>query len=677
MTVSKKLIENVTELKKSLNEISVYDLDVYTSMELYYKVAKKLNEVITELMRFEGVVSDEVVEQNEKLVYLLGEGLNTEVVNFIKQLIANGTIERILNFELFNDLNNQIKNLSVKKITLNDCDKDLLLAIQNKDSETSFDLLSEPREKSVDISKFKDYDLITIDRKWSELNRKSDGTGNWGNNLLYKKGYVKNIKVDINSETDIHGKVFIYKKFKDGQIQVQSSYNVNGKGVVTIPVNKYIEHDFYVSTRCENVRYESSETIKAAIFGTTTEKFSPNFELNYCFAVGIEYYNLYTNQDNLLFNQNKNLLNPCSLLPTASGFEYPIVFDFTTNTLNISNIYVLDTSLSLISKPSYKIQNKSLVIKDIPEEGYYVIYLMFDCETKELELYYSNGETLPLDLSNFGNKLTICYGLTDGKTYFTFGEINERYVKVIVKNSLNVDDTLEDDKIIPKFAEKKIITSLQQQNRWFNKKVNIIGDSVIKGENSEDRYKRMKDDNIACILMEEYGFKVARNYGIGGSRISSHVTNENGMVDRFNRMDNDADLIIIAGGTNDFGNDVELGNLSNLSDNTKFKPALYNTLKGLQDKYHGKEIYFVTPTHRKDSKPDNIANRVGLTLKDYVEAAYEVCELLSIPIIDMWKELGFSPFNSTLKSIYMTDGLHPTVKGMRQYYGKKICKAIK
>lgn len=110
MAVSKNLIENVGELRKTLNEISVYDFDVYTSMELYYKIANKLNEVIKELMRFEGVVSDEVIEQNEKLIYLLGEGLNNEVVNKINQMIHNGTMDSIINNNVFNSLNNKIDN---------------------------------------------------------------------------------------------------------------------------------------------------------------------------------------------------------------------------------------------------------------------------------------------------------------------------------------------------------------------------------------------------------------------------------------------------------------------------------------------------------------------------------------------------------------------------------------
>lgn len=109
MTVSKQLIQNIEELRKSLNEISVYDLDVYTSMELYYKIANKLNEVINELSRFEGVVSDEVIKQNKELLYLLDEGLNLEVVKKINNMINDGTMEVIINNNLFKSFNNSLE----------------------------------------------------------------------------------------------------------------------------------------------------------------------------------------------------------------------------------------------------------------------------------------------------------------------------------------------------------------------------------------------------------------------------------------------------------------------------------------------------------------------------------------------------------------------------------------
>ena len=108
MTV-KELIQNVEDLKVHLNEVSVYDLDVHTSLDLYYTIAKKFNVVIKELSRFEGVISDEIIKQNEKLIYLLGEGLNTEVVNKINSMVDDGTMDSIINHKLFTDLNSQIK----------------------------------------------------------------------------------------------------------------------------------------------------------------------------------------------------------------------------------------------------------------------------------------------------------------------------------------------------------------------------------------------------------------------------------------------------------------------------------------------------------------------------------------------------------------------------------------
>lgn len=109
---NKILIDSVNNLKVALNEISVYDFDVYTSMELYYKIAENFNKVIKELNRFEGVVSDEVIKQNEKLLYLLGEGLKIEVVDKINEMVEKGVFDTIINHNIFNNLKEDIKNVS-------------------------------------------------------------------------------------------------------------------------------------------------------------------------------------------------------------------------------------------------------------------------------------------------------------------------------------------------------------------------------------------------------------------------------------------------------------------------------------------------------------------------------------------------------------------------------------
>lgn len=111
--VSPNLINNIEALKTAINEISVYDLNTYTAIELYYRIANKLNEVINELLRYEIVVSEQVIEQNECLQYLLNEGLRDEVINKINSMVDDGTMNTIINHNVFNSINEQIKDMSV------------------------------------------------------------------------------------------------------------------------------------------------------------------------------------------------------------------------------------------------------------------------------------------------------------------------------------------------------------------------------------------------------------------------------------------------------------------------------------------------------------------------------------------------------------------------------------
>ena len=144
--VNPKLIDNINALKTAINEISVYDLNTYTAIELYYRIANKLNEVISELLRYEIAVSEQVVEQNNCLQYLLNEGLTNEVVNKINKMVSDGTMASIINNNVFTDINNRMDNLEAKTNT----------DINN--------LQSEKRDKNVKITK-NDIDITSDNTK--------------------------------------------------------------------------------------------------------------------------------------------------------------------------------------------------------------------------------------------------------------------------------------------------------------------------------------------------------------------------------------------------------------------------------------------------------------------------------------------------------------------------------
>ena len=105
------------QLKNSINEISVYDFNSYTSIELYYKIANKVNEIIKELSRHEILVSEEIIKQNNVLQEMLNTGLHDEVVNKINDMVNDGTMDLIINQNVLEDLNSKIKEIENTGVT--------------------------------------------------------------------------------------------------------------------------------------------------------------------------------------------------------------------------------------------------------------------------------------------------------------------------------------------------------------------------------------------------------------------------------------------------------------------------------------------------------------------------------------------------------------------------------
>ena len=172
---------------------------------------------------------------------------------------------------------------------------------------------------------------------------------------------------------------------------------------------------------------------------------------------------------------------------------------------------------------------------------------------------------------------------------------------------------------------------------------------------------------------------VVRNYGIGGSCITNIEANN--FISRYSNMD-DADIICVFGGTNDFGHHMPLGDINSTDDKT-FYGALKVLCEGLINKYPGKTIIFITPLNSScDNVPaDNCpkgqkTNNLGFKLEDYVKAINEVVPSYSIPVYDLFKNSNLYPYNLNIVNTFMPDGLHPNANG-HYIIGRKISEFIK
>ncbi len=191
-------------------------------------------------------------------------------------------------------------------------------------------------------------------------------------------------------------------------------------------------------------------------------------------------------------------------------------------------------------------------------------------------------------------------------------------------------------------------------------KINFLGDSITEGHGCSAVEKQ-----FTSLIASEHG-AITRCYGIGGTRIARQKTpsgnprHDLDFPSRVAEMDADADLIVVFGGTNDFGHgDAPFGEFADRTVDT-FCGALHVLFTSLLEKYPDKPVMVMTPLHRSSECEPNMHGKV---LKDYVDMIRQVAEYYSLPVLDLFAVSGIQPAVPVMKEKFMPDGLHPNDAG--------------
>ena len=201
------------------------------------------------------------------------------------------------------------------------------------------------------------------------------------------------------------------------------------------------------------------------------------------------------------------------------------------------------------------------------------------------------------------------------------------------------------------------------------KKVNILGDSITAGGGASAPV-----NNYVNVFREISGADVEAR-GQGGTRIAKQIHPELSADPIYNRyfasriveMREEADLVVIFGGTNDFGHgDAPIGSIDDQNPDT-FYGGLRDLYTKLYEKYPTARIIAVTPLHRVGE--DSGINEVGRPcrpLAEYVNAIKAVAEEYSIPVLDLWSRGNLTTKVEVIEKMYFCDGLHPSDLGHRR-----------
>ena len=181
----------------------------------------------------------------------------------------------------------------------------------------------------------------------------------------------------------------------------------------------------------------------------------------------------------------------------------------------------------------------------------------------------------------------------------------------------------------------------------------VIGDSITNFPNGS--YRQLIAETYGATVLSAYAD--GRRVSFGADKQPNYCTPY--LFSQGNMPSQKPDIITILLGTNDYGNDSPIGNISDDEnsqsvDSYSFIGCYKWMLKQLHDKYGHVPIILITPFHRKNGNTENGATH---TLVDYAHAIKEIGEYYSYPVCDMYSESGL-PVD--MFDGYTNDGLHLT-----------------
>lgn len=209
--------------------------------------------------------------------------------------------------------------------------------------------------------------------------------------------------------------------------------------------------------------------------------------------------------------------------------------------------------------------------------------------------------------------------------------------------------------------DKKIIADSEVD--FSDCKITCLGDSITAASNL-DTIENYQSMSYPSQLGEILGAEEVVNLGIGGSSIGRYW--ENAFVDRYQKIPEDTDVILVMGGTNDgfCASEKELGSLEKREKDT-FTGDLDELLFGLQKDYPDAQIVLITPL-------PNVLHDLLRKSRDYllpqsafVRVMKQLGEEHGIPVIDLYNSNFLDTHDAAVIHALMPDGVHGNETGYR------------
>lgn len=192
-------------------------------------------------------------------------------------------------------------------------------------------------------------------------------------------------------------------------------------------------------------------------------------------------------------------------------------------------------------------------------------------------------------------------------------------------------------------------------------KITCLGDSITQAVNLDnlDNYQELAYPHI---LQETLDAKKVYNLGIGGSSIGRYWADA--FVDRYRKIPEDSDIILVMGGTNDqfCASLVEFGNPAERKKRT-FWGDLDELMRGLKEDYPNAEVIFMTPLPNSLQDYLKIQHPYLIPQDKFADVIKELADEHGMEVIDLYNSNILDGHDKDNVLHFMPDGVHPNAEG--------------
>ena len=233
----------------------------------------------------------------------------------------------------------------------------------------------------------------------------------------------------------------------------------------------------------------------------------------------------------------------------------------------------------------------------------------------------------------YGRMFTLTLTGAEGLEDLTF--------QAVVASDIGVEVASEPVAVNPSEPEEP--EEPEEEISWVGKKISILGDSISSGA-------YVDISNAYPSVLKELSGAEIQNLAVSGSLLTG------GMTGKVSQVAEDADLVILFGGTNDYWHKkVHIGSADS-TDSKNFVGALRYILTYLRTERPQAQLLFVFPPDQTyGGKPSSTDFGYG-TLDDFRAAFLNFCQSEQVH----WLDLGETEFDAAQ---HASDGVHPTATG--------------